>query len=171
MSATTIRPATVCDIERIREIEVDAGEMFRAIGLDAVADDPPPARDILSSHIDDRTAWVAEVDGRVVGYAISSIVDVEGHLDQVSLERGAAGQGIGARLISEVIRWSKESGCTSLTLTTFRDVAWNAPYYARLGFSVLADNECGPQLLELRAMERQGGIEVRPRVAMRLQLS
>ena len=29
---------------------------------------------------------------------------------------------------------ARNSGIKALTLTTFRDVAWNAPFYARLGF-------------------------------------
>jgi GNAT superfamily N-acetyltransferase len=166
----TIRLATDSDVAIMQAIELDAGELFRGVGLGAIADNPPPTKDVLKSHISERTAWVAELDRQVVGYAISSIVDEEGHLDQVSLARSASRQGIGARLIREVCDWSRNLGYRSVTLTTFRDVPWNAPYYAQLGFSVIAGEDCGPELLAIRTSETTAGIDISPRVAMRLTL-
>jgi hypothetical protein len=54
-----------------------------------------------------------------------------------------------------------------VTLTTYRDVPWNAPWYARRGFSVLDAGQWGPELSELVRHERELGIEVAPRVVMR----
>ena len=39
-----------------------------------------------------------------------------------------------SRLIDRIALWSAQRGAQQLTLTTYRDVPWNAPYYARLGF-------------------------------------
>ena len=41
----------------------------------------------------------------------------------------------------------------AVTLTTFRDVPWNAPYYERLGFRTLAADEITPGLAAIRAHE------------------
>jgi hypothetical protein len=55
-------------------------------------------------------------------------------------------------------------------LTTFRDVPWNAPYYQRLGFHILRDEELGPGLRSIRAHETQLGLPPESRVCMRLAL-
>jgi GNAT superfamily N-acetyltransferase len=165
-----IRLATTAVIERLRDIENDAGERFRAVQLDAIADDPAPPAAVLQAHIDAGTAWIAELEGEVVGYATASIVDGEGHLDQVSVIAAAAGRRIGRRLVDEVCAWAAARGLPSVTLTTFRDVAWNGPYYERLGFAIVPEDACGPELRAIRTRERAAGIEVAPRVAMRKSL-
>ncbi len=70
-------------------------------------------------------------------------------------------KGLGSALLEAVC----ELG--DVTLTTFRDVPWNAPWYARRGFEVLDPAEWGPELEALVAHERELGIEVAPRVVMR----
>lgn len=151
----------------MRAIEVDAGERFRTVGLDAIADADPPDPHELRHHVADGTAWVATLDGEPVGYATASAVDDEAHLDQVSLVGSAAGLGIGRALIDRVLAWGRASGFPTLTLTTFRDVAWNGPYYERLGFRFLAERALGPELRAIRAAEQEAGIDVSPRAAMR----
>ena len=77
----------------MQAIEVDAGERFRDIGLHVVADDPPPVAAVLLEHVAAGTAWVAEEAPSVaVGYALASVVDGDGHLDQVSVRVGFAAQ-------------------------------------------------------------------------------
>jgi hypothetical protein len=60
---------------------------------------------------------------------------------------------------SDPVRW--------VTLTTFRDVPWNAPYYQRLGFEVIQPTEWGPQLTDLVRVEQSRIPGHHPRVAMR----
>jgi hypothetical protein len=56
----------------------------------------------------------------------------------------------------------------SVTLTTFRDIAWNAPFYARCGFAELADRDLNPRLAAIRVREAALGLDVANRCAMRL---
>ena len=57
----------------------------------------------------------------------------------------------------------------AVTLTTYRDVPWNAPFYRRVGFEVVDDPT--PGVAEVRAAERAEGLDAfGPRVAMRLAL-
>jgi hypothetical protein len=46
-------------------------------------------------------------------------------------------------------------------------VAWNAPYYERLGFQRLPDAELTPGLVAIRAEEAAHGLDEWPRLAMR----
>lgn len=55
----------------------------------------------------------------------------------------------------------------ALTLTTFAEVPWNAPYYERCGLRPLADAELTGGLREIRAREATYGLDRRPRVCMR----
>jgi len=165
-----LRAATVDDIPLLQGLEVTTGRQFADVGLHAVASDEPPTFDALTEHISSGTAWVAEVSGQVVGYAVASIVDDEAHLDQVSVDPSMRGHSIGALLIDEVAQWGRVRGFDTLTLTTFADVPWNAPYYARLGFVTLAAEEMGPELTAVR--EREAWLdELASRVAMRLRLA
>ena len=67
------------------------------------------------------------------------------------------------------MRWARASGLAAVTLTTFRDVPWNAPFYRRVGFEVVDDPT--PGLAAVRAAERAEGLDgFGPRVAMRLVL-
>ncbi len=168
--AWKIRSARPDDIEAMQAIERDAGRRFRDVGLDRIADDHPPSADELAGYVADGRAWMAAWH-RPVGYALASVVDGEGHLDQVSVIPAEAGQAIGRDLVEEVHRWARDRGLAAVTLTTFADVPWNGPYYARMGYEILGDDELGPELAAIRAGEQASGLDVAPRVAMRLRLA
>lgn len=166
-----VRAAGLGDIPRVRWLESDAGERFREVGLDAIADSEAPEVGLLAHHVAEGTCWVAvDGSGPAIGYAIASAVDGEGHLDQVSVARRAMGRGVGSALIEEVCRWAAAQGFDAVTLTTFRDIDFNGPYYERRGFVVLDEGAWGPQLSAIRARERQAGLDVAARVAMRRAL-
>ncbi len=63
-------------------------------------------------------------------------------------------------------RWSGSTGLDQLTLTTFADVPWNRPYYERLNFHVLADEEIPDGLRRIRLQEKARGLDAWPRVCM-----
>lgn len=85
--ACTIRLATEADIPAIQRLELDAGRRFADAGLQSIADDPPSGRDVLMAYINDEAAWMAidEHSQAEIGYAVSTVVDGEAHLDQVSV--------------------------------------------------------------------------------------
>lgn len=145
-SMPTVRLATPADVPNLLAIEAAAGEAFRTIGMPEVADDPLPDPRQISAHVDNGRVWVAEVDGEVVAYALAVLRDERAHLEQVSVHPDHAGHRVGARLIDAVRGWARDRGDEQLTLTTFAEVPWNAPYYQRLGFCPLPDDALGPQL-------------------------
>lgn len=165
-----VRPSSLHDIPELQAIEIDAGELFRQVDLDVVADDDPVHASVLARHVRVGTAWTAELHAVVVGYALASVVDDEAHLDQVSVRREAGRRGIGRLLVDEVCQWAVAQGHEAVTLTTFAEVPWNGPYYERLGFSELPADRCGPELTAIRRREREAGIELSARIAMRLEL-
>jgi GNAT superfamily N-acetyltransferase len=151
-------------------IEVAAGRLFAGIGLRSIAEAPPDDLETLRAHQEGGTIWVAIVDDVPVGYALASVVDGEGHLDQVSVLPELGRRGIGTALVERVEAWARGAGRRALTLTTFRDVEWNGPYYTKLGFAALDEAELGPELAAIRERERANGLDVGPRQAMRKPL-
>ncbi|MFF8311312.1 GNAT family N-acetyltransferase [Streptomyces lydicus] len=159
-----IRPPSPGELPLLRAIERAAGEPFRALGMAPVADDEPPTLAELTAFQRAGRALTAYVDGRPVGYLLRAPVDGCTHIEQVSVHPEHARQGIGRALID---RAERDGGPVALTLTTFAEVPWNAPYYARLGFRLLADAELTPGLRALRAREAELGLDRWPRVGMR----
>jgi N-acetylglutamate synthase-like GNAT family acetyltransferase len=110
-------------------------------------------------------------DGPPVAYLLTGSVDGNAHIEQVSVHPAAAHRRIGRALIEHVARRERAAGVPALTLCTFAEVPWNAPYYARLGFRVLRAEELTPGLRLLRAAEARAGLDRWPRVCMRRELT
>jgi GNAT superfamily N-acetyltransferase len=194
-----IRPPRPDELDRLREIERAAGVPFAAVGLPEIAADEPPSVAILERHRRAGWAWVVTVDagadgdpradaasdgpggadGIVAGYVVVDVLEGPGpngptersaHIEQVSVDPRFGRRRLGARLIDHVAAEARGRGLAALTLTTFRDVAWNAPYYERCGFRVLADDELGPGLRRVRADEASHGLDPAGRVCMRREI-
>lgn len=105
-----------------------------------------------------------------MGFACVDVLDGAAHLWQLSVHPSAARRGIGTALVEGVCDWARSHGYPAVTLTTFRDVPWNAPFYSRLGFDVLT-GRLPPGLQAVRDHERDLGDDAfGPRVAMRIDL-
>ncbi|MFF2777608.1 GNAT family N-acetyltransferase [Streptomyces sp. NPDC058052] len=169
-----IRVAAPAELPLLQSIERAAGEPFRTLGMTAIADDEPLPLDVLEGYRAAGRAWVA-VDGtdRPVAYLLADTVDGAAHIEQVSVHPEAARRGVGRALIEHLASAAREEGLTALTLTTFTEVPWNAPYYSRLGFRPLAETD--PALTDgLRAIstaEAAHGLAAWPRVCMRRDLT
>ena len=87
------------------------------------------------------------------------------------MEPSHQGRGVGRALIERAVVWAAERGMPAITLTTFIDVAWNAPLYRRLGFRVLAEGDIGPGLRAVRHAEAAHGLDPETRTCMRRELA
>jgi len=137
-----------------------------------VADDEPPSVEELERCARDGRCWVVlGASGEPVGYVMVSDIDGNAHIDQMSVRPDHQRLGAGRALLDRVRAWASETGRLAIiTLTTYADVAWNRPLYEHLGFRVLGDGEIGPELQAVRKAERARGLDLRPRVCMRLDL-
>jgi ribosomal protein S18 acetylase RimI-like enzyme len=162
-----IRLARSSDFPEITRIESDSGRLFREIGLDAVANEAPPTPEQLSAYRRRGIVWVAtEENDRPIAYLMAEQVDLRGHIDQVTVSPDFSRRGIGGSLIEVAESWTVERRLAGVSLTTFLDVPWNAPYYRRLGFTVLNEEDWSPALRERVSAEAQRGLAVWPRVVM-----
>ena len=76
-----------------------------------------------------------------VGFAHVALLGGHPHLDQLSVHPEAGRRGIGTALVEAACDRLAARGYGQLTLTTYADLPWNAPYYARLGFTEVDDAE------------------------------
>lgn len=162
-----IRLATPEDLPVLQDIERAAGQPFRALGMAAIADDDPPSIADLTAFQRAGRAWVCDAGDGPVAYLLAEIVDGHGHIEQVSVHPDHARRGLGRRLIEHAAEWASREGLAGLTLTTYADVPWNAPYYARLGFATLDEESLTDGLRAVRDHEIARGLDAWPRVTMR----
>ncbi len=162
-----VRAARPDDGPHLRRIEVLAGERFRDIGMADIADAEPASLEELADHAADGRAWVATDGDEPIGYVVVHVVDGNAHVDQVSVRPDFQGMGVGSALLDRVRQWAIEGCMTAMTLTTFTDVSWNRPLYEHLGFTVLRDDELGPELRAVRDDEATRGLHPSTRVCMR----
>ncbi|HYN97770.1 MAG TPA: GNAT family N-acetyltransferase [Pilimelia sp.] len=166
-----IRVAGRDELDRLREIERAAGECFRDLGMAEVADDEPLPVAVLLAYQRACRAWVvADPADRPVAYALADRVDGSIHVEQVSVHPDHSRKGLGRSLLEHLAEHAAADGAPALTLTTFADVPWNAPYYERCGFRILPESRWTPGLREIRRQEAAHGLDRWPRVCMRRDL-
>ena len=107
-------------------------------------------------------------DGNPIGFAL--VLDIGGyaHLAELDVLPSHGRQGVGSALLDAVCTWARSAGYPAVTLRTFRDVPWNAPFYARRGFRVVDSAQLSPEHVGLEVSERRRGLRTNIRVTMRL---
>ncbi|WP_328392523.1 GNAT family N-acetyltransferase [Streptomyces sp. NBC_00390] len=166
-----IRAVHPDELPILQDIERAAGRCFRDIGMPEIADDEPLPVGELARYQKAGLAWVAADDADApVAYLIAGHVDGNLHVEQVSVHPDSARRGIGRSLLDNLAAHGTRDGIPALTLTTFTEVPWNAPYYARCGFLSVDEGMLAPGLREIRERERAHGLDRWPRVCMRRAL-
>lgn len=164
-SAHDIGLAAAGELHLLPDIERRACELFRTVPATAAL----PL--YLTGHRDFEAAqradllWVARFHGQPVGFALVEPLDGGLHLEELDVLPEHGGRGVGRALVETVIHHA-EAHQKVLTLCTFRDVPWNAPWYARLGFRELSSAEQWPGLAARVAEEAAHGLPPALRVVM-----
>lgn len=163
MSEPRLRLARADEIDRIRAIEDQAGTRYATVGLPDDLEGLPP--ETLSAAIEAGLLLVAvDPDDAPIGFALSQRFPSALHLRELDVLPAHQGRGLGRALIDATRAKARALGLPRVTLTTFRDVPFNAPFYARVGFAVL--DALPDWLAEIRAREAREGLDRWPRVAM-----
>jgi GNAT superfamily N-acetyltransferase len=167
-----IRLTRPADAERLPAIERSAAEAFLALpdlAWVAAGEVEPVERHL--ALIERGAAWVGVDDEDApVGFLDAEVMGDRLHVWELSVHRQTQGLGLGRALVRHAIRWARDRGLSALTLTTFRDVAWNEPFYRSLGFEALAPHDLTPDLVRLLAHEVRLGLPGDRRCAMKLPL-
>jgi GNAT superfamily N-acetyltransferase len=144
-----VRDASDADWAQLPEVEAAADELFVSLG---VTDLPAPA-----SAEERAASWRVLVVGEPVqGFAVLELFDGAVHLEQLSVHPAHSRRGIGGALLAASVEAAREHGADRVTLLTYADVPWNAPFYARHGWR---ETEPTPALAGLRRREGELGLD------------
>lgn len=159
-----VRGMQARDTDAVARVILAAGRMFAEAGVDLPPDDPAETL----AHAE--AVLVAEDlgSGRVVGSAAVGTVDGALHLEELAVDPAVGRRGVGSLLLEEVCGRARAQGSPAVTLTTFRDLPWNGPWYSRRGFREVPGTQWGPQLRHL--WEQEAPIRVAPRIVMRREI-
>jgi len=162
-----VRPAGDDELVGLAEVEKASEAPFNEAGISMPAD--------YVSEDELRKCAVVLVapgpSGAPIGFATIDVVDGAAHLSQLSVHADYGRRGIGRGLLAAVVGWARRGGLPAVTLTTFRDVPWNGPFYRRHGFVDLDGAALTPGLREIRDHEVAMGLDaLAPRCAMRRPL-
>lgn len=165
-----IRAATYADLAALPQVENSAAQAFRGTSQDNIVEGEDHPVEFYVPLQTDGSVLIAQDGDAIVGFAACQACRDALHLWELAVRRDRQGQGIGRSLLDAVIGLARRRGLSAVTLTTFRDIAWNAPMYARMGFEDLDPAGLNPRLIAVRDREAQVGLDMPNRCAMRLAL-
>ncbi|WP_370237024.1 GNAT family N-acetyltransferase [Henriciella sp.] len=148
-----------------------AGQLFAPTGLlndEALKDHVP--RHIMQEAIRSHRLDVARVpDGRAVGFTLVSLKPTALYLDQISVHPEYGRSGIGRSLMRQLVTKARELGQTRIVLSTFRDVEWNGPFYASLGYKPVQRTDYEPFMIDIEKAQAPF-MDVSKRIFMRKRI-
>lgn len=170
-SGYTIRSARVEELTLLARIEQLAGGLFLDTPYSFLVDAELLPIDFVQQRFRAGQVWVAmDRQDSVVGYAITREVDDTLYLQQIDVEPEHGQRGLGYALVDTVCSWAKIHGYRVVSLSTFRDIPWNAPFYSKLGFRILDISELTIGFQQIRLQEMEAGLPVAKRVIMHCEL-
>lgn len=163
-----IRPAEYADIGELAAIELSASELFRGTAMEFAMDDPPLDHATLERALSCSTLWVAEHGGKRAGFLCGTPLERLLYIDELAVASEYQGMGLGRALMETGIA-EAYGRFDRIALTTDRELAWNGPFYARLGFEEWRNP---PAAIAARLEEEIAhGFDAGRRCAMQLCLS
>ncbi|HEY4587558.1 MAG TPA: GNAT family N-acetyltransferase [Brevundimonas sp.] len=165
-----VRPTRGTDIGRLEAVERSAATLFRTLpDLAWLAEDRTTGPDVHRTAVAQSLSWVAvDAADQPIGFLIAAETDADLHILELSVAAEHQGRGAGRALMAAARHEAEVRALQALTLTTFRRVAWNAPFYARLGYAPVTAETAPAYLRDALAAQVEHGLT--DRVAMRLSL-
>jgi ribosomal protein S18 acetylase RimI-like enzyme len=120
-----IRPMLFDDLPSVEEIDRAA--------FGGVWQNSQPCLEIAFGQ--SSVATVAELDGVLVGYQISTATQVGGHLARLAVDPQYQGMGIGYSLVCDMLSQFKRRGAHHVTVNTQHDNLVSLSLYQKAGFS------------------------------------
>lgn len=168
-----IRKTFPSDIPLLIEIEYSANQAFAQIPqLKWLAESAVMSSDQHLDLIQNHDAFVAvNVQNQVIGFLYAEKQAQDLYIIELDVAAEYQQQGIGRQLMTYMIDFAKQQGFQAVTLTTFTDVAWNRPFYEKLGFELLNPQNLKPYLKQKINNEVEHGFVRDSRCAMQFILS
>lgn len=165
-AASTVRPARPADLAGLPTIERAAAALFPPERITDPSATLPA--ETLTGCQQAGLLWVAETT-RLAGFLAARREGEDLFVLEVDVHPAEGRQGLGTALLETAVRQAEARNCRRVTLTTFADIPWNAPFYRRLGFVELDAAGLTPSLERQLAAERGMGLTGRVAMARTLE--
>jgi ribosomal protein S18 acetylase RimI-like enzyme len=163
----TITEARPIDLPLLAAVELDAARLLVGHAPETVLAETTSLENLQNAQRQGHL-WVALADDLPVGFAHALVLEPGAiHLEEVDVHPEHGRRGLGKGLVETVCARATAAGYRCVTLTTFRDVRWNMPFYVRLGFEVIPPDELSLALQAVIQDETRRGLDPARRVAMR----
>ena len=155
-----VRPARGDEVGELQNIDLASATLFRGSGLIDFGPTGEPGQPIpedrLRKGFGDALIWVA-VDEReeLAGFALCSDRGEDLYLDQISVLPRHGRKGLGTQLVRRCLQEAETRAHTRVSLSTFRKVPWNGPFYRRLGFREVPAWRLQDWQLDIRELQKQ----------------
>ena len=155
-----IRMYQVGDRERVKELTIEG---FEGVSLESLIERRwPGSRELpwgerkflevdadLTAHPEQ--CFVAELDGRVVGFITTRISELkrQGQIPDLVVDRSVRGKGIGRALLTHALAFFRERGMRIARIETLAHNDIGAHLYPSLGFELIATQNHYAMALEM----------------------
>ena len=119
-----IREMTLADLPAVAEVDASAFDLIWRNSLPSVE----------QAHHQALLATVAEADGQVIGYQLSTRNPLGAHLARLAVRPAAQGRGLGRALVADLTHRATQLGISHITVNTQSDNRTSLALYARNGF-------------------------------------
>ena len=131
---SVVRRALPADLPHLAGIEAAADRLFAELFGRDPGWGEPPSGERRASEPSFLLVAQEEPEGPVAGFA--HVLEIEGsaHLEQLAVDPAHQRRGHGRALVEAAKAEAARRGYDRLSLMTYADVLWNAPFYATCGF-------------------------------------
>ena len=145
MTALKIRPATISDVSSIVEVRLGALTDDEISGFSVPGDNLYSSVEKLCDMWDKENrlkggfeVFVAELEGRVIGFIVFNMKSSDDNIDNVVVVRGEQGKGVGRALVGYVEELARSRGFSVLRTDTTENaqgVPWRAyVFWRKMGY-------------------------------------
>ena len=168
MSVATIRLGRPDDLAHIPAISASGEETFARYGQPLGDGASPMQPEHCAAPLAEGLLWIAEDDSGPIGFLAAEITGDALYVAEIDVLIERQRQGHGRRLMAAAIEAARARGLAAVTLETFRNIPWNGPFYASIGFVEVPTEALTPHLASAIALQAAHGFT--DRCAMRLEL-
>lgn len=160
------------DADALCLIDYRADQQFANHGYPQIAAEPLCGRDeFMRAFADSQlTVAVCAVTTLPVGYVATETYAGHAYIRQMSVDPDHGRKGIGSSLLRHAVEQARNNRFLAIWLSTFRNVPFNMPFYAKQGFEEVALENANSVLIELFNKEVPADVDPSNRVLMRLSL-
>lgn len=152
----SITLAEMDDIPALISVDKAASALFESTGLlteEALQDHVPS--DVLDIEIPLGNVFVARNQHDwAVGFALIRPRGSGLYLDQVSVHPDHGQKGLGRALVIRTLAEAEHRKLPHVSLSTFRDLPWNGPFYASMGFREIPRQQFEPYMIEIEEAQK-----------------